>query len=114
MKRFTAVVAMVLAPTLASATTVSFELPGSEKPSVQTLSYDCSGRTIGATYINADANSLAILDLGETAVVTVNVLAASGAKYAGQQYVWWTKGDEADLYDLTEGETTPLAHCKAQ
>jgi membrane-bound inhibitor of C-type lysozyme len=104
---------MVLAPTLASATTVTFELPGAEPPSVQTLSYDCSGRTIGATYINTGSNALAVLDLGEETVVTVNVLAASGAKYAGQQYVWWTKGGEADLYDLTQDENTPLAHCKS-
>ena len=42
-----------------------------------------------------------------------NVLSASGARYAGGQYIWWSKGDTADLYDLTEGgEETPAASCR--
>ncbi|MBL8585033.1 MAG: MliC family protein [Rhizobiaceae bacterium] len=112
MKRSLIAAAIALAPTAALATTVTIELPGSEPPSVQNLTYDCDGRTIGATYINTAANALAVLDLGEETVVMANVLAASGAKYAGQKYVWWTKGDEADLYDLTQDEKTPLAHCQ--
>ncbi len=65
-------------------------------------------------YVNAGDNSLAVLTLGDRTVVAVTVLSASGAKYAGQNYVWWTKGDNADLYDLTKGEDAPaVMSCEA-
>ena len=48
-----------------------------------------------------------IVKLGDDTVLMVNVLSASGARYAGQQYVWWTKGNSADFYDRTEGEDAP-------
>jgi membrane-bound inhibitor of C-type lysozyme len=113
MRKLPATIAFCFLSGSAMATTVTFELPGSEPPSKQKLVYDCDGRKIGATYINTDNNALAVLDLGDETVVTVNVLSGSGARYAGQQYIWWTKGNEADLYDLTKGEDTPLAHCRA-
>ena len=45
----------------------------------------------------------------------VNVLSASGARYAGRQYTWWTKGNSADFYDLTKGEDArPEFSCEAE
>ena len=73
---------------------------------------DCGGQKIAATYINAGDNSLAVLKMGDRVVVTVAVLAASGAKYAGQELIWWTKGDEATLYDLHNGENDPGKICR--
>ncbi|MDD9330930.1 MAG: MliC family protein, partial [Bartonella sp.] len=29
-----------------------------------------------------------------------NVIAATGAKYAGAQYIWWEMNKEVTLYDL--------------
>ncbi|URK88916.1 MliC family protein [Rhizobium sp. RCAM05350] len=44
------------------------------------------------------------LTIGNEFVIASNVLSGSGAKYAGGQYVWWTKGDEANLIDAMKGE----------
>ena len=35
-------------------------------------------------------------------VVAANVISGSGAKYAGGIYIWWTKGETADLYNLMD------------
>lgn len=38
-----------------------------------------------------------------------NVVSASGAKYVGGEYVWWTKGNEASFYHtLTEDHAMSL------
>ena len=100
---------------------VSFAVPALAEPLTidlpdgpvdrQTVTYSCGdNRTITAEYINAGNNSLAIVDLGEGPVVMVNVLAGSGAKYVGQQYEWWTKGNDANLTDLIQGpDAQPLS-----
>jgi membrane-bound inhibitor of C-type lysozyme len=111
MKKLLATLALCAFSESAFATTISFELPGSEPAETIAAQYDCKGKKVSATYINAGSNSLAVLDLGGDIVVTVNVLSGSGARYAGQQYIWWTKGNEADLYDVTQGEEAPGVHC---
>jgi membrane-bound inhibitor of C-type lysozyme len=111
MKRLVAALAATAAAGPAFAATISIDLPGGEKPATQTVDYSCGGRTISATYINAPGNSLAVVRIDGATVIMASVLAASGARYAGQQYVWWTKGKEADLYDLTKGEDAPATHC---
>ena len=70
--------------------------------------YDCEGAdSFDVEYVNAAPNFLALLPVnGETYLFTL-VLAASGAKYAAANYVWWTKGPEASLYDLSPGEDAP-------
>jgi membrane-bound inhibitor of C-type lysozyme len=103
----------MLAAGPALATTVTIELPGSEAPQPHLVAYDCDGERIAATYINSGTNALAVLKIGDATVVFANVLSGSGARYAGQQYIWWTKGEEADLYDLTKGDNAPPLHCKA-
>ncbi|MDQ6436198.1 MliC family protein [Mesorhizobium sp. LHD-90] len=102
---------LLASPALAADITI--ELPGGDQPTSEQIEYVCEGRRISATYINAGSNALAVIDLGDQTVVMANVLAGSGAKYAGQQFVWWTKGPEASLYDLTQGEdSAPVAACR--
>jgi len=71
----------------------------------KTVVYGCTGDTTGLTveYINAAPNYLALIPLDDTVLVFNTVLSGSGAKYAAGKYVWWNKGDESDLYDLTQG-----------
>ncbi|MEO3998079.1 MliC family protein [Mesorhizobium sp. CAU 1732] len=88
----------------AFAVELTITVPG-DAPLEQTdVTYNCDGRDLGVTYINAGTVSLVTFEIGGEAVVASNVIAASGARYAGGQYVWWTKGDEAQLFDATLGE----------
>lgn len=74
--------------------------------------YQCPDGDIPVSYINAGSIALAVLEIDGQQIVAANVLAASGARYAGAQYIWWTKGDEAMLYDIMKaGEDTPVATC---
>ena len=79
--------------------------------------YQCEGgQELGVAYMNTDnQQSFAVIRLGGRHLVLVNVLAGSGARYAADKYVWWTKGPEGNLYDLTQGEDAqPIARdCKA-
>ncbi len=95
-------------------TDVVIRLPGPEQSVVrETLNYQCDAdQRISVEYINVGANSLAVVRIGEETVIASNVMAASGAKYAGGRYEWWTKGDEATLYDLTKGENAPGVNCR--
>lgn len=103
--------AMTLWSGLASAATVTLDLPDVERATKDRVRYQCGATEIEVTYINVGANSLAVLKLGERVVVAASVLAASGARYAGQELVWWTKGDDTTLYDLTAGEDAPGTEC---
>ena len=54
-------------------------------------------------YINAGNIHLAVLPVGGEMQVFSNVMAADGAKYAGAQYVWWSKGKEATFINEMDG-----------
>lgn len=110
------VAAFVLVVSAAGADELTIDLPGAASAERSTVSYSCGGeRKVTAQYINTDANSLAILDLGDTTLLMANVISASGARYAARQYIWWTKGNTADLYDLTKGEdAAPEFSCEAE
>lgn len=75
--------------------------------------YQCEGMEapLVVEYLNADPTYLAFLTLDGEKHIFVNVLSASGARYASGQWVWWTKGSEASLYDLTKGEDAPPVSC---
>ena len=106
--RSTMLAAALLGVAAAHADPLTIDLPGTAER--QTVAYTCGdGKKISAEYINAGANSLAIVKLGDETVLMANVLSASGARYAGRQYIWWTKGNSADFYDLTKGEDAPPA-----
>lgn len=105
---------LAAATSAAMASTVTLELPGDAQVERNAVDYKCGDQAVKAEYINAGDNSLVVLTLADQAVVAVTVLSASGARYAGQNYVWWTKGDTADLYDLTKGEDAPaVMSCEA-
>ena len=52
------------------------------------------------------------LGLKDGVIVAANVISGSGARYQGGVHVWWSKGDEADLYDLmADPEMKKPVHC---
>ena len=79
------------------------------------LNYDCNdGSSVTATYINAAPNFLAILpviDEPEPLIFT-SVVAASGVRYVSGIWMWWTKGVDATLHDVTLGQDAePVLTC---
>jgi membrane-bound inhibitor of C-type lysozyme len=106
------------APAAAAAPTAGQEAP---KPQIsvtggasQAVRYDCGqgkGRTV--TYINGDPDHLAVVPVDGAKRIFVNVISASGARYASGQYIWWTKGREAWLYDVMHGpNAAPVLTCR--
>lgn len=107
--------ALLAGPAVAQNATITIPLPGGQKVERMKVAYSCSGGLkVQAEYFNATPNALATIAFRKEFVVLANVLAGSGARYAGGQYIWWTKGDNADLYDLTKGENAPpISSCKS-
>lgn len=96
----------------ALAAPVTIDVPGADTVEVTSGAYQCGSMTITVDYINAGPVSLAVLHMPDDFVVASNVISGSGARYAGAQYIWWSQGDEADLYDLMQGgEDGPGIHC---
>ncbi|NSX85952.1 hypothetical protein G6L86_10170 [Agrobacterium tumefaciens] len=74
--------------------------------------YQCAADKVEAVYFNAGEISLVRLGLKDSVTVAANVISGSGAKYQGGIYVWWSKGEEADLYDLmADPEMKKPVHC---
>lgn len=91
---------------------IKLPLDGGASVEHQTVRYDCAGQTLAVEYINAGPVSLAVFAYDGEPVVATNVLSASGARYAGNRFIWWTKGAEGSLYDLTRGEdAAPILQC---
>nr|WP_295888907.1 MliC family protein [uncultured Devosia sp.] len=109
--------ASLLAPAAAQAieTSVEIELGTTADFERRTVLYDCAAaEPLSVTYINAAPNFLALVPVdGEPEpLVFASVLAASGARYAANQWAWWTKGADASLYDITLGEDAePVLTC---
>lgn len=81
---------------------INIPLPDDVDVTENSVLYKCGDQNVSATYYNAGENSLVQLEMEETSVIAANVLSGSGAKYAGGVYIWWTKGDSADLYNLMD------------
>jgi membrane-bound inhibitor of C-type lysozyme len=103
-------------PALADATLgVGLSITGDSE--IKTSKYDCERHDpITVQYLNAAPNFLAVVpvekDGATTAMVFVNVISGSGAKYVAGQYEWWTKGPDATLHDVTEGlDAAPVLTC---
>ncbi|MCT8998026.1 MliC family protein [Chelativorans intermedius] len=95
------------------ATELTLSLPGDATVERTSVAYDCgaAGR-LDVEYVNAGPVSLAVFTYDEEPVVASNVVAASGARYAGGRYVWWSKGDGGTLHDAMQAEDAPpLATC---
>jgi membrane-bound inhibitor of C-type lysozyme len=101
-----------LAPA-AYAAEIVISLPDAPSVQRQTVDYRCDGgRGFAVIYINAGANSLALVPLDGSLRIFADVLSGSGARYASGIYVWWTKGADASLYDLQAGpDAKPVLQC---
>jgi membrane-bound inhibitor of C-type lysozyme len=80
----------------------------------KTVGYGCTGieASLSVDYLNAAPNYLAMIPLDGSVLLFNTVLAGSGAKYVSGKYVWWTKGTDGSLYDLTEGPNAkPILSC---
>lgn len=114
MRRTTVAAALACAAVLAAcAPGVTISVPEATEVERISMVYQCGDRTVPVEYINAGPVSLAVLTLDGRTVVASNVIAASGARYAGAQYVWWSKGDEASLDDLMRDGDPPPVICTA-
>ena len=70
--------------------------------------YDCEGaESFDVEYINAAPNFLAFVPHDGATYLMSSVIAASGARYAAANYVWWSKGTDAELYDVSQGDDAP-------
>ncbi|WP_438395909.1 MliC family protein [Caballeronia sp. DA-9] len=91
-------------------------VPQVQTATTNTLRYKCSGgKALTVQYMNTkNKQSFALLTVDGRKMLFVNVLAASGAKYVGDHYTWWTKGPEGTLTDETaDPKAAPmLAECK--
>ena len=115
--RFVAVLLVcgMASPALADATLgVGLSVTGNSEIKVAT--YACEGRDpLSVEYLNAAPNFLALVPVGDQTLVFVNVISASGAKYESGSYVWWIKGSDATLHDITEGlDAAPVLTCSEQ
>ena len=102
---------VIIAPAAALGAEIKFEVPDAREVHTVKAAYACGEKRVTAEYINAGSTSLVLLNFDGLFVVASNVLSGSGARYAGRQYIWWTKGDHADLYDMTKGEDAPPISC---
>lgn len=102
---------LVASPTLATEFSLNLSLTGDMQ--TITANYDCGTETpLTVTYLNAEPNFLALIPVDGKDIVFVNTLAASGAKYEAGKYIWWNKGADATLTDLTEGlDAAPVRTC---
>ncbi|MGQ7791664.1 MliC family protein [Faunimonas sp. B44] len=94
---------------------ITIALPAGQTVERTKVRYHCEGMTsVDVEYINAGENALAVVTLVRMPIVFAGVLAASGARYAAGPYVWWTKGRDADFYDLRRGEDASPVNCREQ
>ncbi|WP_158936579.1 MliC family protein [Burkholderia sp. S171] len=99
-----------------SAVAMPLTVPQIQTATTNTLRYECrGGSALTVQYMNTkNKQSFALLTVDGRKMLFVNVLAASGAKYVGDHYTWWTKGPEGSLTDDTADPKAPpmLAECK--
>jgi membrane-bound inhibitor of C-type lysozyme len=74
--------------------------------------YDCAGNAVDVEYVNVEPDHLAIVPVDGRKRIFVLVISGSGARYASGQYIWWSKGKEASLYDEMKGaDARPMLTC---
>jgi membrane-bound inhibitor of C-type lysozyme len=111
---------LVLYAATAAATDLTIHLLGSDTITPKTVKFQCDaeGTKIGLPsgsfsvhYINGAGNSLAVLPIGGKSIIFANVMAASGARYASGDYIWWEAGGAATLYlDSLAGKNQSSCH----
>lgn len=62
--------------------------------------YACrGGKTLAVSYFTVNDTPLASTSVRDKSLIFVNVVSASGTKYASGPYILWNKGNDAQLYD---------------
>lgn len=102
MKKWVLAASFSIVASGASAGEINIKLPDNIEVTTNAVLYTCADKNVSATYYNAGDISLVELEMEDQTVVAANVLSGSGAKYAGGIYIWWTKGETADLYNLMD------------
>ncbi|WP_144752289.1 MliC family protein [Bartonella saheliensis] len=92
------------------------EVPDDPEPTTEVITYQCETGTnkehVEVTYLNAGSISLVDFKWQEKRIIASRSMSASGAKYMGGPYIWWTKGNEATLSDLiNDPEEKNLIQC---
>ncbi|MFP1740726.1 MliC family protein [Lonsdalea quercina] len=84
-----------------------FMVPGNEKMEVSKQLYVCDdGSKLGVMYYNNEPNYAALVNIPDKGkILMVDVPAASGSRYVGNVYEWWTKGDNGTLKQVIENKT---------
>ncbi|WP_197083056.1 MliC family protein [Chromobacterium sp. LK11] len=87
--------------TLSSAVALAkpLSLPEIQAGQRQVVNYVCAGGAkLTVKYYNVkNGQSFAVLPIEGKTMLLANVVSGSGAKYAAEQYSWWTKGPEGAL-----------------
>ncbi len=93
---------------------LGLNIPGDAE--IKTVKYDCEhSDPIVVQYINADPNFLALVPIEGKIMIFVNTISGSGAKYEAGQYIWWNKGTDVTLSDITEGlDAAPVLMCSEE
>ncbi|WP_156850575.1 MliC family protein [Bartonella refiksaydamii] len=99
------------------AATLTLEVPDNPEPTTRTIAYQCdigkSKERVEATYLNADNISLVDFKWKGDRVIAANVIADTGKKYEGAQYIWWEMNNEVTLHNrVHDPEGKKLIHCK--
>ena len=86
------------------------EIPAGQR---QLVNYVCAdGAKLTVKYYNVkNGQSFAVLPIEGKTMLLTNVVSGSGAKYAAEQYSWWTKGPEGTLRNENSDKTL-LDDCK--
>jgi membrane-bound inhibitor of C-type lysozyme len=77
------------------------------------VAYKCEkGTRVQVIYLNNAQGSFATVIVNGVKLKMQTAISASGARYVGTGYTWWTKGNEATLFKGTNLETmTNLDSC---
>lgn len=104
---------LALAAPASAQTSFFLGLPISGDADRKLVRYDCEGaESFDVEYVNAAPNFLAFVPYDGQTYLMATVLSGSGARYAAANLVWWNKGTDAELYDLTQGEdAAPILTC---
>jgi membrane-bound inhibitor of C-type lysozyme len=93
---------------------IGLTIPGDAE--IKSVAYDCEHHDpILVQYINAAPNFLALVPIEGKIMIFANTVSGSGAKYEAGQYIWWNKGTDATLSDVTEGlDAAPVLMCSEE
>ncbi|WP_341753267.1 MULTISPECIES: MliC family protein [unclassified Candidatus Tisiphia] len=83
-------------------------IPGDGKLQVKNVNYSCTdGRKINIRYLNKEANTLALIPVGEENQILIFTgrISASGALYGANQYEWHTKNKRGTFSNIQTDNT---------